>query len=435
MLNETDRKLLSRKPKNFWTVSEVEQERKRLDGALNDQETYGLFVCGATGSSSLVEPDNFPRSSPVMVYTAGDTWKAMESRDYSYGLVMRYDNTLWAWGNNSNGQLAQNDTISRRFFIRIPGLWTSFSAGNSFGAGIDVGNNLYVWGYNGYGQLGQNDRANRSTPTQIEGKWKYVKCGENTLYAVNTNDDMYVIGRNDNLGQLGLPDKINRSSPTILPGKWGTLISCGDSHTMALKRNGSLWLWGHNNYGQLGQGDSIPRSSPVPAPLSGWTAISAGSNVSGGVIAGGDGGGSALFTWGYGANGNLGHGDVRSRSNPAQVFVYRSSPNWSSNINMENFQGERIGWHSLSCSNTATTFIDNGGGMWYAGYNGSGMMPSNNYYKNSPNAWVNTYRSSPVFVGTRFATNYEDPEQTQAKQPSSIWMGLRDVTYRRAAGY
>ncbi|HSW57269.1 MAG TPA: Ig-like domain repeat protein, partial [Dehalococcoidales bacterium] len=83
---------------------------------------------------------------------------------------------IWNWGNNSWGQLGQNDKSSRYIPVKVKGVGGSgflgdiilISAGYShslaFASGIGVTNTLYAWGSNYLGQLGDGTTTERWTP-------------------------------------------------------------------------------------------------------------------------------------------------------------------------------------------------------------------------------------------------------------------------------
>lgn len=131
-------------------------------------------------------------------------------------------------------------------------------------------------------------------------------------------------------GALGLNDLLNRWKPTKvdlkLPGMEERCIravqlACGASHSVALISNqGSLEVWtsGCNQWGQLGLGDRLMRTRFTPTPkVANVVAVQAGDEHSAAITASGD-----LYIWGRGDSGQLGLGDMRSRSRPTLLREY-----------------------------------------------------------------------------------------------------------------
>ena len=84
--------------------------------------------------------------SPVTQLSAGE----------NHSLALKKDGTLWAWGDNSYGQLGLGDTVSRY----VPELVSSMSdikhidAGTYYTVAVKNDGTIWVWGDNKYGQLG-----------------------------------------------------------------------------------------------------------------------------------------------------------------------------------------------------------------------------------------------------------------------------------------
>ena len=162
-------------------------------------------------------------------------------------MAVRTDGTLWAWGNNSSGQLALNDTITRSSPVQVGTLTTWSNAdtkGISFSIMVDTSNALYSAGAAGTtGALGYHTAftTNRSSPVQIGGrtKWSKVAVSVSTplsIISIQTNKTLWGWGTNS-VGQLGIGDKSIRSSPVQISseGYWEN-ISVGTVHFVAIKK-------------------------------------------------------------------------------------------------------------------------------------------------------------------------------------------------------
>jgi hypothetical protein len=125
-------------------------------------------------------------------------------------------------------------------------------------------------------------------------------------------------------GRLGLGDENSRSLPTLVSalsaGAGVSSVAAGSQHSLARLASGAVFGWGSNEFGQLGTGTSMPFSStPVRVQLpdgsGGASEIAAGGNHSAAITADS----RQLFTWGWGEQGQLGHGGDRDSNLPRPV--------------------------------------------------------------------------------------------------------------------
>lgn len=153
---------------------------------------------------------------------------------------MRSDGTLWAWGNNSYGQLGDNSTTTRLLPTAVltpvgaaaGTTWTQIAAGIYHSVGLRSDGSLWTWGYNIFGQLGDASTTASSVPVAV------VTPG--------------TVGANT---------------------RW-TSVAANDNHTVALRSDNSLWAWGFNAYGQVGDNSLINRPTPVRETTNGsWSQI------------------------------------------------------------------------------------------------------------------------------------------------------------------
>jgi alpha-tubulin suppressor-like RCC1 family protein len=225
--------------------------------------TWGNNANGQLGLNSVV-----PRSSPVQV--PGDEWNmtgvSFTNLTGNWSLFKKSDNTIWGSGNNGNGQLGIDDTVPRSSPVQVL-TNTQFSEIHpsvSWTIGIASSDRtLYAWGNNTYGQLGDFNTINRSSPIQVStDQWSKLSVGEYHCVGLKTDGTAWCWGRN-NTGQLGFNDTISRSAPIQIGVLTGyTNIGAGWGQGFAT-RSGSLFSWGRNAGGSLGHNDTTPRSSPT----------------------------------------------------------------------------------------------------------------------------------------------------------------------------
>ena len=131
-------------------------------------------------------------SSPVQL--PGTTWNRVTSTWASQAVLgTKTDGTLWAWGEGTDGQNGQNNTIDYSSPVQIPGTqWSNANSGYDISIATKTDGTLWVWGYDGnYGLGGQNGGAAfpvqgyRSSPVQIPGtQWNSTIDGNYTFAAI-----------------------------------------------------------------------------------------------------------------------------------------------------------------------------------------------------------------------------------------------------------
>eukprot|EP00656_Telonema_subtile_P008075 TRINITY_DN13789_c0_g1_i2.p1 TRINITY_DN13789_c0_g1~~TRINITY_DN13789_c0_g1_i2.p1 ORF type:complete len:437 (-),score=118.37 TRINITY_DN13789_c0_g1_i2:81-1391(-) len=180
-----------------------------------------------------------------------------------------------------------------------------------------------MWGGGIHGRLGLGDALDRAAPTKVvavSGRVVQVSCG---LYhtACCTADGEVLSWGAAGYGQLGhgTTEPRNLPGPMSLPeAVQGTHVACGSGHSILLDVGGQLWSTGYGGDGQLGlRGrDSVLSLSPVSS-LQHFTVVqlACGWRHSAAICSGGE-----LFTWGWGAEAQLGHSYPNDGLSPGQVL-------------------------------------------------------------------------------------------------------------------
>ena len=137
------------------------------------------------------------------------------------------------------------------------------SCGGSHSLAIKADGTLWAWGDNVQGQLGDGTIIQRTSPIQIGSStdWSMIRCGDFHSLAIKTDGTLWAWGRNT-YGQLGDGSTIQRTSPTkIGSSNFWLKIGGGAAHSIAIS-GVVLNSWGYNNKGQLGDGTTTQRTSP-----------------------------------------------------------------------------------------------------------------------------------------------------------------------------
>jgi len=280
--------------------------------------TNRLFAWGANTNGELAQNNVISRNSPVQIAT-GSTWLSISNRGRG---AIRSDGALFMWGLGTNGQIGDNAQLSRSSPVQIgSSSWSVISAGWSHAAAITSTGLLYVWGGNNSGELGLNDISWRSSPVQLGAfSWTSVSSGFNHTAGIRSDKLLFAWGLNSN-GQIGDANTSNRSSPVQIGTSSWAMVSAGRDSTTGLDLLYGLYTWGRNNTGQLGIYSVLPALSPVflPTTSDSWTNISTQNGYQLGIRSDG-----YLFGWGINASGQLGLGDQVPRSAPVQIGTYVS---------------------------------------------------------------------------------------------------------------
>ncbi len=199
---------------------------------------------------------SFAHSTIPLVIQETWTWKMVSAGGY-HSLGIQEDGTLWAWGSNTSGQLAQEEDIAESnepLQLGTENDWLMVSAGGQHSLGIRSDGSLWAWGENLEGQLGIESNIQQNIPVQvgIEKDWLAVSAGDLHSLALKKDGTLWAWGDNSD-GQLGNDTTIDSAIPVSVSGTWYAL-QAGAYHNLAMKHNGSLWAWGANWKDQIGAG-------------------------------------------------------------------------------------------------------------------------------------------------------------------------------------
>jgi hypothetical protein len=108
---------------------------------------------------------------PVKKVAAGDRFS-----------LFLQDNSLWACGNNSFGQLGDGTTDNRLTPVQIMTNVKSIAAGGTHSIILKQDNSLWACGNNSFGQLGDGTTDNRLTPVQIMTNVESIIAGNSQTF-------------------------------------------------------------------------------------------------------------------------------------------------------------------------------------------------------------------------------------------------------------
>jgi len=244
-------------------------------------------------------------------------------------LFLRADGTVWAVGNDSQGQLGNpSSSADQQTPVQVLGLpeIVAVAAGPYHSLALDKGGTAWQWGQGA--PLGEVTKV-----TNLPDVVAIAAGGDNTFgawhsLALRDNGTVFAWGTNGS-GQLGNGTNNDAPSPVEVTGLIGaTAIAAGRGHSLALLNDGTVKAWGENEYGQLGDGTTTDSNVAVSVTgLSGVTAIAAGGsdswappspNASFSMAQKNDG---TVWTWGANYAGQLGNNTTSNgaTSSPVQA--------------------------------------------------------------------------------------------------------------------
>eukprot|EP00163_Fabomonas_tropica_P003533 TRINITY_DN1302_c0_g1_i2.p1 TRINITY_DN1302_c0_g1~~TRINITY_DN1302_c0_g1_i2.p1 ORF type:complete len:2219 (+),score=807.59 TRINITY_DN1302_c0_g1_i2:52-6657(+) len=234
---------------------------------------------------------------------------------------------IYAWGRGKEGQLGLGEPQNRLMPELVEALAgydvVQLCCSVYYSAALTRDGKVYTWGGGASGKLGHGDEANQNLPRLVEaleGKQVVkIAVGDYHTGALTSNGEVYTCGWGE-YGQLGHGDEVTRATPERIEALVGldiVDIALGGHHSACLARNGDVYTWGWGSDGQLGHGGIGNQSTPKRLESlcgRGVTQIECGVYHTAAL---GDGG--KVFTWGWGKDGRLGHGMISNQLTPRAV--------------------------------------------------------------------------------------------------------------------
>ncbi|KAH0471056.1 hypothetical protein IEQ34_000779 [Dendrobium chrysotoxum] len=198
---------------------------------------------------------------------------------------------------------------------------------------------LFTFGDGTFGALGHGNRESALYPRELDSlnglKTIAVSCGVWHTAAVvevivtqssSSSGKLFTWGDGDKF-RLGHGDKEPRLKPTCVPSLIDYnfhKVACGHSVTIGLTTSGNVFTIGSTVYGQLGNPHS---DGKLPCLVEDKLANEFVKEVACGsyhvaVLTSRN----EVYTWGKGANGRLGHGDIEDRKTPMLVEALKDRP-------------------------------------------------------------------------------------------------------------
>ncbi|XP_013358205.1 PREDICTED: E3 ISG15--protein ligase HERC5-like [Chinchilla lanigera] len=196
---------------------------------------------------------------------------------YYHSLALSKGGELFAWGQNVHGQLGVGrmfpSTPTPQAVQSLTGVpLVQISAGEAHSMALSMSGNVYSWGRNDCGQLGLGHTENTDSPSLVDipdnQKVEFLACGGAHTALLTQDGLMFTFGAGK-YGQLGHNSTENELRPCLVTefiGNRVTQIACGRWHTLAYVSDlGKVFSFGFGEEGQLGHGGK--RSQLIPLPM------------------------------------------------------------------------------------------------------------------------------------------------------------------------
>ncbi len=307
----------------------------------------------------------------------------------NHTLALKSDGSVWAWGQNLNGELGGGQPSATVPFSAAPVQVAGLAGISAIYTNLD-GRNLalaadgsaWVWGKRYVSSAGVTVTPVKDAalsgikglyPT-LYGDYLVKQDGSLWYRGVQESDSAWRATSIKNIVQVASDASARyflkndgtvwrgaaTGEPTSLEQVAGlagiTQLAGGQHHMLALKGDGSAWAWGSNEYGEIGDGSSVARSAPVAVRnVSAATALAVGADI----------GGNASYAiavdgtvWSWGANG---HGEL-GRNTSTDSSIPKAVPGLA-------------GVAAISCSDQGYTLaLKSDGSVWAWGRNEVGEL-------------------------------------------------------------
>ncbi|MBP1904775.1 hypothetical protein J2Z32_001399 [Paenibacillus turicensis] len=213
------------------------------DIASNTKYTFSVIARDEAGNSSSA--GQFSILTPIGL-VAGE----------NHSLQIKADGSVWAWGDNRNGQLGDGTKTSKTVAVQVNDLSDvlSVAAGRDHSLALKRDGTVWSWGYNSAGQIGHGVRYGTYTkPEQVENLTGViaVMAYDSSSFALKDDGTVWAWGYNE--GQFGETNYTRFTmSPVQVQGVSGvSQLTVGTSGTYALTSGGTVLRLSNNSVRQV----------------------------------------------------------------------------------------------------------------------------------------------------------------------------------------
>lgn len=228
------------------------------DGAYAVRRNGTVWAWGGDDQTGLLGNGTKEGSSDVPVQVRGLSGAVAVAGGSGDGYAVLAGGTVWAWGVGGDGQLGDGSRAALSDVpVRVHGLAGAISVAGSDldGYAVLADGTIWAWGDNSSGQLGDGTHAPGSdVPVQVKGLSDMVAVaafpGSDSIIALRRDGTVWHWGAAANAYSTAFND-----IPVQVHGLRGAVtIAAGYDTEFALLGNGTVWGWGDDEDGEMGNG-------------------------------------------------------------------------------------------------------------------------------------------------------------------------------------
>lgn len=237
------------------------------ESSVSNQETVGDFSQISSEMASTVvdlQEGVLPNGNIMSTEAKPGTYQTISTDGMSY-FVVKNDNSLWAWGKNSSGQLGIGTTIDLLDAVLVMENVAAVDTNSGLTLILKTDGTLWACGRNYRLGIGLADEGIQATPIYIMDDVISVCAGSCTSFVIKSDNSLWAWGENF-AGQLGngtingVTEPQQLSPVKVLEDVSSVFADTGC--TLAIKTDGTLWGWGMRFYDEI-----LPEDSTVPVQI------------------------------------------------------------------------------------------------------------------------------------------------------------------------
>lgn len=255
--------------------------------ALGWQTAYALRSDGTVRAWGMGSSGQLPgHISYAPVAIPGLTAVSAIAAGAETGYALRSDGTVWAWGSNTKGELGNGSTAEKSATpVQVSGLTgvVKIASGGNNAYAVKSDGTLWAWGDNTWGQLGDGaacDDCPARTPKQVAGLSGITAVAAGP-FVLRNDGAVFGWGYNGS-GALGngLDCPPATSGPNCISKTPMPVSGLTDAKAIApgyaVRTDGTAWAWGNNEEHGLGHPNlPYPHYRTVPVQVYGLTGVTA----------------------------------------------------------------------------------------------------------------------------------------------------------------